>query len=216
MGRGRPARLRCPVWARLPVLSAPAGPARNGIGDGGVMRREAAAPEAQRDRPRASAAESPPRGQPATPRWLAAPRAELTGIERKTTLRFVERPRDLTGHCRCSPLRYLGVVHNGVESTTDACEALHTFLPRRRHSDYDHQCAAARRLRAAAVPQARRRRRHLRCHCLLRRSDTPLLGGRRGQAMVGSDRTANFDLCGLDGSWHRWRGRLHRLLRPVR
>jgi HAD superfamily hydrolase (TIGR01459 family) len=44
-----------------------------------------------------------------------------------TTLRFVERLRDLTGHVDVVLSDIWGVVHNGLESFPEACEALHTF-----------------------------------------------------------------------------------------
>lgn len=44
-----------------------------------------------------------------------------------TTLRFAERLRDLTGQVDVVLSDIWGVVHNGLESFPEACEALHTF-----------------------------------------------------------------------------------------
>jgi len=44
-----------------------------------------------------------------------------------TSLRFVERLRDLTGDVDVVLSDIWGVVHNGLESFPEACEALHTF-----------------------------------------------------------------------------------------
>lgn len=44
-----------------------------------------------------------------------------------TTLRFVEQLRDLTGHVDVVLSDIWGVVHNGLESFPEACQALHTF-----------------------------------------------------------------------------------------
>src|SRR3954468_7052127 len=44
-----------------------------------------------------------------------------------TTLRFAERLRDLTGQVDVLLSDIWGVVHNGLESFPEACEALHTF-----------------------------------------------------------------------------------------
>jgi len=47
-----------------------------------------------------------------------------------TTLRFAERLRDLTGHVDVVLSDIWGVVHNGLESFPEACEALHTYRSR--------------------------------------------------------------------------------------
>src|ERR1700675_3444759 len=44
-----------------------------------------------------------------------------------TSLRFVERLRDLTGGVDVVLSDIWGVVHNGLESFAEACEALHSF-----------------------------------------------------------------------------------------
>ena len=44
-----------------------------------------------------------------------------------TSLRFVERLRDLIGGVEVVLSDIWGVVHNGLESFPEACEALHTF-----------------------------------------------------------------------------------------
>lgn len=44
-----------------------------------------------------------------------------------TTLRFVEHLRDLVGEVDVALSDIWGVVHNGLESFPEACEALHTF-----------------------------------------------------------------------------------------
>ena len=44
-----------------------------------------------------------------------------------TSLRFVERLRDLIGGVELVLSDIWGVVHNGLESFPEACEALHTF-----------------------------------------------------------------------------------------
>ena len=44
-----------------------------------------------------------------------------------TSLRFVERLRDLVGGVEVVLSDIWGVVHNGLESFPEACEALHTF-----------------------------------------------------------------------------------------
>ena len=78
-----------------------------------------------------------------------------------TSLRFVERLRDLVGGVEVVLSDIWGVVHNGLEAFPEACEALHTYRQQRRHRHPDHQRAAAGRFRAAAIAQARRRRRYL-------------------------------------------------------
>ena len=47
-----------------------------------------------------------------------------------TTLRFVERLRDLVDHTDVVLSDIWGVVHNGLESFPEACEALHTYRSR--------------------------------------------------------------------------------------
>ena len=44
-----------------------------------------------------------------------------------TSLRFVEQLRDLVGDVDVVLSDIWGVVHNGLESFPEACEALHTF-----------------------------------------------------------------------------------------
>ena len=47
-----------------------------------------------------------------------------------TTLRFVERLRDLVDGVEVILSDIWGVVHNGLESFPEACEALHTYRQR--------------------------------------------------------------------------------------
>src|ERR1700758_4444462 len=47
-----------------------------------------------------------------------------------TSLRFVERLRDLVDHTDVVLSDIWGVVHNGLESFPEACEALHTYRSR--------------------------------------------------------------------------------------
>ena len=57
-------------------------------------------------------------------------RTGLTGVPAMTTLRFVERLRDLVAGVDVVLSDIWGVVHNGLEAFPEACEALHTFRQR--------------------------------------------------------------------------------------
>src|SRR5262249_40655755 len=64
-------------------------------------------------------------------RRAGAPRQPRLGLVRiMTSLRFVERLRDLVEHTDVVLSDIWGVVHNGLESFPEACEALHTFRSR--------------------------------------------------------------------------------------
>ena len=54
-------------------------------------------------------------------------RTGLTGLSVMTSLRFVERLRDLVGDVDVVLSDIWGVVHNGLEAFPEACEALHRF-----------------------------------------------------------------------------------------
>ena len=100
------------------------------------------------------------RGRPAMPRWRAAPpdQANRRPIV-MTTLRFVERLRDLVGGVEVVLSDIWGVVHNGLEVVSRSLRGAAHISPAGRHRHPDHQRAAPRRFGAAAIAQARRRRR---------------------------------------------------------
>jgi HAD superfamily hydrolase (TIGR01459 family) len=76
------------------------------------------------------AVEAPPRatGNAALARRAAGP--GLTGFQLMTSLHFVERLRDLVDGVEVILSDIWGVVHNGLESFPEACEALHTYRQR--------------------------------------------------------------------------------------
>src|SRR5882757_4380751 len=57
-------------------------------------------------------------------------RPRLTAANLMTSLRFVERLRDLVGGVEVVLSDIWGVVHNGLEAFPEACEALHTYRQR--------------------------------------------------------------------------------------
>ena len=88
-------------------------------------------------------------------------RAGLTGVRCMTTLRFVEQLRDLVDGVDVVLSDIWGVVHNGLVSFPEACEALHTFRSQGGTVILITNAPRPGRLRAAAIAQARRRRRDL-------------------------------------------------------
>src|SRR5499433_1938989 len=62
------------------------------------------------------------------PPWSAASRDRASRV--MTTLRFVEGLRDLIDGVEVVLSDIWGVVHNGLESFPEACEALHTYRSR--------------------------------------------------------------------------------------
>ncbi|MGY4315744.1 ribonucleotide monophosphatase NagD (HAD superfamily) [Bradyrhizobium sp. JR3.5] len=78
-----------------------------------------------------------------------------------TSLRFVERLGDLTDGVDVVLSDIWGVVHNGLESFPEACEALHTFRQQGGTVILITNAPRPARFRAAPAAQARRRRRDL-------------------------------------------------------
>ena len=78
-----------------------------------------------------------------------------------TTLHFAESLRELVGGVDVVLSDIWGVVHNGLESFPEACEALHTYRSRGGTVILITNAPRPAELRAAAIAQARRRRRDL-------------------------------------------------------
>ena len=78
-----------------------------------------------------------------------------------TALHFAESLRELVGGVDVVLSDIWGVVHNGLESFPDACEALHTYRSRGGTVILITNAPRPAELRAAAVAQARRCRRDL-------------------------------------------------------
>ena len=128
---GRSARLRRAVRPGLSVRAAPAVAARGRI----CYRRGRSEQGAgiqwlrQQDRfPSTARPSIPDAGDRQCRAGAARRRPGLTGRPHvMTSLRFVERLRDLVGGVEVILSDIWGVVHNGLEAFPEACEALHTF-----------------------------------------------------------------------------------------
>ena len=77
------------------------------------------------------------------------------------TLRFVERLRDLVDGVEVILSDIWGVVHNGLEAFPEACEALHTYRSNGGTVILITNAPRPAELGAAAIAEARRRRRRL-------------------------------------------------------
>ncbi len=78
-----------------------------------------------------------------------------------TSLRFAERLSELVDGVEVILSDIWGVVHNGLESFPDACQALHTFRERGGTVILITNAPRPAELGATAIAQARRRRRNL-------------------------------------------------------
>ena len=78
-----------------------------------------------------------------------------------TSLHFVERLRDLVGGTEVVLSDIWGVVHNGLEAFPEACEALHTYRQQGGTVILITNAPRPAEFGAAAITQARGRRRHL-------------------------------------------------------
>src|SRR6201992_4286965 len=95
-----------------------------------AARRSMAAIRLPRKPRRPRPAPTRPCAPPAMPRRRAAAPSPASRSRIMTTLKFVERLRDLVDHTDVVLSDIWGVVHNGLESFPEACEALHSFRSR--------------------------------------------------------------------------------------